>query len=89
MSDLVVDGAAVEQFASRLAAGAHPVGATCVATGHAVGSGVVQDALADVSLVLEILDAALADGSAALARDARVTAAAWDASDARLVMRAV
>ncbi len=89
MRDLTVDARVVESFAAAVAVHAHPVGTECVATGHALGSGVVQDALGNVTLVLSVLDQALADGAGALAREARATDEAWVATDGGLSMRPV
>lgn len=89
MPDLTVDDAALTSFASRIGAHASVVGAECAAAGQALGSGLVQDALGNVSLVLTVLDRALADGAAALSRDARSTAEAWASTDTGLSMRAV
>jgi len=89
VTDLTVDAATVGSFATAVAVYAKPVGAECVATGHALGSGQVQDALGNVTLVLSVLDQALADGVGALAREARSTGEAWIATDGGLSMRPV
>lgn len=89
MADLRVDDAALGTFATTLAAHAGVVGAECVATGSALGSGVVQDALGNVSLVLTVLDRALAGGAEVLSRDARSTARTWESADAGMVVRPV
>ncbi|MCM0639516.1 alpha-mannosidase [Cellulomonas wangsupingiae] len=89
MRDLKVDDAGVASFAAAVDAHAGPVGAECTATGQALGSGAVQDALGNVSLVLTVLDQALAEGAGALARDARSSGQAWRSADSRLAMRAV
>ena len=89
MSELKVDDGAVASFSTAVAVHAGPLGAECVATAQVLGSGVVQDALGNVSLVLTVLDQALADGAHALARDARSSAHAWDATDSGVAMRAV
>jgi len=87
--DLTVDAAALASFMAAVVAHANPVGAECVATGHVLGSGLVQDALGNVALVLTVLDQALADGADALARDARDTGEAWVAADRGLSTRPV
>ena len=89
MTDLKVDAAGVASFAAALGAHAGPVGADCAAVGHALGSGVVRDALGDVGLVLTVLDQALADGAGALARDARAVGDTWASADAGLSVRPV
>ncbi|MCC2314155.1 alpha-mannosidase [Cellulomonas xiejunii] len=89
MADLRVDDVAVASFASAVQAHAGLVGAECTATGQALGSGLVQDALGNVSLVLTVLDQALAEGAGALARDARSSGQAWRSADAGIAMRAV
>lgn len=88
MSDVRVDGAVLGDFRSVVGRHTGPVGAECVATAHALGSGVVQDALGNVSVVLTTLDLGLAQGSAALAREARAVERTWDAADRRLAPRA-
>ncbi|WP_291813217.1 hypothetical protein [Cellulomonas sp.] len=45
--------------------------------------------MGNVSLVLTVLDQALADGAGALARDARSSARAWESADVGIAMRAV
>ncbi|UUI71535.1 alpha-mannosidase [Cellulomonas xiejunii] len=89
MVDLMVDDAAVASFAAAVHAHAGLVGAECTATGQVLGSGVVQDALGNVSLVLTVLDQALAEGAGALARDARSSGQAWRSADTGIAMRAV
>ncbi|GIG41955.1 alpha-mannosidase [Cellulomonas phragmiteti] len=89
MTDLKVDSADVADFAASLDQHAGVVGAECYATGHTLGSGIVQDALGNVSLVLTVLDQALATGAGALARDSRASGDAWSAADRGMSMRAV
>ena len=88
MSDLEVDRTVVATFASALASHAGPVGAECVDAAHALGSGVVRDALGNVALVLAVLDRASADGASALARDGRSAGDAWASVDRGLIMPA-
>lgn len=88
MTDVRVDSAVLDVFEAAMAARSGPVGAECVATAHALGSGLVQDALGNVSVVLTTLDLGLAQGSAALAREARAVERTWDAADRRLAPRA-
>ena len=89
MTDLKVGASDVADFAAALDQHAGPVGAECYATGQTLGSGMVQDALGNVSLVLTVLDQALATGAGALARDARSAGDAWSGADNRLSMRPV
>ncbi|MBF0688420.1 MAG: alpha-mannosidase [Cellulomonas sp.] len=89
MVDLRVDDGAVASFAAVVGAHAGVAGAECTAAGQTLGSGIVQDALGNVSLVLTVLDQALADGAGALARDARSSARAWESADVGIAMRAV
>jgi len=89
VADLRVDDVTVVSFAAALEAQSGLVGAECVATGQMLGSGLVQDALGNVSLVLTVLDQALGEGAGALARDARSSVHAWDVADGGLAMRAV
>ncbi|MBO3089410.1 alpha-mannosidase [Cellulomonas dongxiuzhuiae] len=89
MVDLRVDDGAVASFAAAVGAHAGVAGAECTAAGHALGSGIVQDALGNVSLVLTVLDQALADGAGALAHDARSTELIWGSTDTGIAMRAV
>ncbi|ADG76187.1 alpha-1,2-mannosidase [Cellulomonas flavigena DSM 20109] len=89
MTDLKVDVADVGNFAAVLDQQAGVVGAECHATGQALGAGMVQDALGNVSLVLTVLDQALATGAGALALDARSSGDAWSAADSRMSMRPV
>ncbi|GIG41721.1 alpha-mannosidase [Cellulomonas phragmiteti] len=89
MADLKVDDVAVASFAAAVGAHTGPVGAECTATGQALGSGTVQDALGNVALVLTVLDRALADGAGALACDARATSQAWASTDSRMAVHAV
>lgn len=89
MTDLKVGAADVANFGAALDQHTGVVGAECYATSHALGSGMVQDALGNVSLVLTVLDQALADGAGALARDARSSGDVWSAADRRMSMRAV
>lgn len=87
MTDLKVGAAEVAHFAAALEQHAGVVGAECYATGRTLGSGMVQDALGNVSVVLTVLDQALATGAAALARDARASGDTWSATDHRMSMR--
>ena len=87
--DLAVDVAAVTSFAAVVAVHASPVGAECFATGPGLGSGLVQAALGNTTLVLTLLDQALADGAGALAQEARKTGEAWVATDEGLSVRPV
>lgn len=89
MADLKVDAASVAGFAAALDQHAGVIGAECYATGQTLGSGIVQDALGNVSLVLTVLDQTLAEGAGALARDARSSGDAWSSADQRMSMRAV
>lgn len=89
MTDLKVDTADVGSFAAALDQNAGVVGAECSATGQTLGSGMVQDALGNVSLVLTVLDQALASGASALARDARASGEVWSAADGKMAMRPV
>lgn len=89
MTDLQVGADALATFAGTIATHSAPVGAECTATSGVLGSGVVQDALGNVSLVLTVLDRALAGGAGALGRDARSTGESWSSTDAGLVMRPV
>lgn len=89
MTDLQVTADAVAAFAGAVATHSAPVGAECTATSGVLGSGVVQDALGNVSLVLTVLDRALAGGAGALARDARSTGESWSSADAGIAMRPV
>src|SRR5690606_22337948 len=84
MTDLKVGAVDVANFAAALDQHAGVVGAECYATGQLLGSGMVQDALGNVSLVLTVLDQALAAGAGALARDARASGDAWSAADSRM-----
>lgn len=86
MTDLQVDAEAVATFAAAIDAQSGSVGAECTATAHVLGSGVVQDALGNVSLVLTVLDTALAGGAAALTRDARSAGDAWASADKLLTV---
>ncbi|MCC2319558.1 alpha-mannosidase [Cellulomonas xiejunii] len=63
MADLRVDAAAVAWFASAVQAHAGFVGAERAATRQALGSGIVQDALRNTSLVPTGLDLTLAEGA--------------------------
>ena len=89
MTDLKVDAVNIAFFAAALDQHAAVVGAECSATGQMLGSGMVQDALGNVSLVLTVLDQALATGASALARDARASGDVWSAADGRMAMRPV
>lgn len=89
MADLKVHAASVAGFAAALDQHVGVIGAECYATGQTFGSGIVQDALGNVSLVLSILDQTLADGAGALARDTRSSRDAWSSADQRMSMRAV
>ncbi|ADG76199.1 hypothetical protein Cfla_3320 [Cellulomonas flavigena DSM 20109] len=89
MTDLKVGAADVANFVAALDQHAGVVGAECYATGQMLGSGMVQDALGNVSLVLTVLDQALATGAGALARDARSTGNAWSGADSGMSMRPV
>lgn len=88
MTDLKVGAADVADFAAALDQHSGVVGAECFATGQTLGSGIVQDALGNVSVVLSVLDQALATGAGALARDARSSGDMWSAIDHRMSMRA-
>ena len=89
MADLRVDSAAVRTFAAAVSAHTSLVGAECSASGQALGSGLVQDALGNVLLVLTVLDQALAEGAGALAGDARASGDVWVATDRGMAARAV
>lgn len=89
MADLKVDAVALTTFATALGAESGVVGAECSATDRALGSGVVQDALGNVSPVLTVLDRALADGASALALGARSARQSWASADASISMQAV
>lgn len=89
MTDLRVGAAEVASFAAALDQHSGPVGAECYATGQSLGSGRVQDALGNVSVVLTVLDEALAQGAGAVARDVRSSGDAWSETDRRISMRAV
>ena len=87
MTDLNVDAADVAEFAAALDQHSCVVGAECYATGRALGSGIVQDALGNVSVVLSVLDQVLATGAGVLARDARSSGDMWSAIDHCMSMR--
>lgn len=87
MPDLHVQADAVAGFAVAVDAHARPVDVECTATAHVLGSGVVQDALGNVSLVLTVLDRALAEGAVELQRDALSAVDYWDSTDVRLTVR--
>lgn len=89
MTDLRVGAADVANFAAALDQHVGVVGAECYATGQTLGSGMVQDALGNVSLVMTVLDQALATGAGALAREARSSGDAWAAVDSGISMRPV
>lgn len=88
MNELKVDDAAVASFAAALRTHAGPVGAECVATGQTLGSGLVNDALGNVVLVLSVMDDALAGGAVTLADDAGAAGQSWSTLDASMSMRA-
>ncbi|UZN03075.1 alpha-mannosidase [Cellulomonas sp. S1-8] len=87
MSDLKVDRSAVEDFVLMTSESTTVVGAECVATAQVLGSGRVQDALGNVSLVLTVLDQALAGGASELARDARSSVEVWVTTDTGMAMQ--
>ncbi|MBD7917029.1 alpha-mannosidase [Cellulomonas sp. Sa3CUA2] len=87
MSDLKVDVGAVASFVAAVESQAALVGAECVSTGRALGSGIVQDAVGTVSLVLTVLDQALAAGASDLALDARSSENTWARADSSIAMR--
>lgn len=89
MTDLKVSAADVASFAAALDQHSGVVGAECYATGRTLGSGMVQDALGNVSVVLTVLDRALAEGAGAVARDVRSSGDAWSEADRRFSVRAV
>lgn len=89
MPDLTVDEAAGAAFASAIGAHAAALGADCMDTGGALGSGVVRDALGNKSLVLTLLDRAMAAGAGALAHDARAAEGSWTSVDPSVAAKAV
>lgn len=87
MSDLRVEAETIAAFETKLAAYTGPVGGECVATGQVLGSGLVQDALGNVTVVLTTLDLALADGVTGLVGAARAVEQSWTVADHHLAAR--